>query len=64
MKASNVSTSKDTVMRSTRAKIEDGTSVEYSVLLLGKKEIASGIRVKLLSSVVNGKSIKVKEADS
>jgi len=46
------------------AKIEDGTSVEYSVLLLGKKEIASGIRVKLLSSVLNGNSIKVKEADS
>ena len=59
MKASNVSTSKDTVIRSTRAKIEDGTSVGYSVLLLGKKKIASGICVKLLSSVKNGKSIKV-----
>jgi hypothetical protein len=46
-------------MRSTRAKIEDGTSVGYSVLLLGKKKIASGICVKLLSSVKNGKSIKV-----
>ena len=64
LKASNVKISNDTVIRSMRAKIEDGTSVEYSVLLLGKKEIASGIRVKLLSSVVNGKSIKVKEADS
>ena len=59
LKASNVSTSKDTVIRSTRAKIEDGTSVGYSVLLLGKKKIASGICVKLLSSVKNGKSIKV-----
>ena len=64
LKASNVKISSITVKRSMKAKIEDGTSVEYSVLLLGKKEIASGIRVKLLSSVVNGKSIKVKEADS
>ena len=64
LKASNVKISKDTVIKSMRAKIEDGTSVEYSVLLLGKKEITSGIRVKLLSSVVTGKSIKVKEADS
>ena len=64
LKASSVSVSAKTVFRSMTAKIEDGTSVEYSVLLLGKKEMASGIRVKLLSSVMNGKSIKVNEADS
>ncbi len=64
LKASNVSGSEKTVQRAMKAKIEGGTSDKYTVLLLGKKEIASGIRVKLLSSVVNGKSIKVKEADS
>jgi len=42
-----------------KAKIEDRTSDKYSVLLLGKKKKASGICVKLLSSVKNGKSIKV-----
>ena len=64
LKASNVSGSAKTVQRAMKAKIEGGTSDKYTVLLLGKKEIASGIRVKLLSSVVNGKSIKVNEADS
>ena len=60
LKASNVSGSAKTVQRAMKAKIEGGTSDKYTVLLLGKKEIASGIRVKLLSSVLNGKSIPLK----
>jgi hypothetical protein len=53
-----VKTSKDTVVRSMRAKIEEGKSNEYTKLFLGVKKKASGIYVKLLSSVKKGKSIK------
>jgi hypothetical protein len=40
LKASNVSVSAKTVQRAMKAKIEGGTSNKYTVLLLGKKEIA------------------------
>ena len=40
LKASNVSGSEKTVQRAMKAKIEGGTSDKYTVLLLGKKEIA------------------------
>jgi hypothetical protein len=59
LKASNVKTSKDTVLTSMNAKINDGTSGCYSELFLGAKKKPSGILVKLLSSIKNGKIIKV-----
>jgi len=42
-----------------KSKIDEGVSATYSELLLGKKKIQSGILEMLLSSVKNGKAVKV-----
>ena len=57
--ASGVNTNVGTVKTSMRSKIDEGISASYSELFLGKKKKQSGILVMLLSSVKNGKAVKV-----